>query len=295
MSFSNDTTRRRVLDAATAAIEHLVGETLDILEITKPPDVVYATHLAKVVSKLSPLVGNMIEYNVTKILNSQSWEVSGYWVRQDPGFPDVLFNSDLIPAPGFEIKTWFPLATEITARFRDSVTHFAANQTDVVMIAWIPEFLIYGKPKIIGIWRDTAKSLAQARDHHYHRPPHYLVFEPEDTSARTANLQQTNTNGYVFQGTNQELLEAEREVQTWGDDGLIFDASPPYQLRLHELRNRYTYRLDTNFAKMDRIEHSGLEEFKSHTLSTEFFGYTLEEWRKRGFFKTEEALRAILD
>lgn len=294
MSFLGKTAHRQILDAAAQEIEGLVGNTLDILEITKPPDIVYAAHLAKVISKLSPLIGNMIEFSITNILNAKKWDYNGHWIRQDPGFPDILFKSGLSPEPGIEIKTWFPLSTEITARFKDSISHFSDNQTDVVMIAWIPEFLIYGKPKMIGAWRDTAKSLARTRDNHYHRPPHYLVFEPQDTRSRTANLQQTNTNGYVFQGTERELEEAEREVRLWGSAGILYDFSPPYQLKLRQLRNKYNYRLDTNFAKMDRIAHSGLEEFKSEILALEMFGHTLLEWGRRGFFKTEKALTAIL-
>lgn len=294
MNYSNSLTARSILDSAADEIFSLSGDTLDILEVTKPPDLVYAAHLAKVISKLSPLVGNMIEFYVTTKLNSIQFGEVGRWHRQDPGFPDVIFKGAARPEPGFEIKTWFPLATEITARFRDSVTHFAKDQTDVVLIAWLPEFIIYGKPKVVGIWRDTARSLARARDAHYHKPPHYLVFEPEDTRARTANLQQTNTNGYVFQGTEADLAEAVRDVNSWGSRGLIYDFSPSYQSRLHELRNRYTYRLDTNFAKMDRIQHQGLEDFKSQILSVEFFGYTLQEWSNKAFFKSNEALRVLL-
>ena len=294
MNYSNSLNVRRILNSASEEIDRLDGETLDILEIKKPPDIVYAAHLAKIISKLSPLVGNMIEFYVTNTLNSIQFNEIGQWIRQDPGCPDVVFKGSVKPEPGFEIKTWFPLATEITARFRDSITHFDRDQTDVVLIAWVPEFLIYGQPKVIGIWRDTAKSLAKARDTHYHNPPHYLVFEPEDTRARTANLQQTNTNGYVIQDSGADLAEAVRDVHSWGSSGLVYDASPSYQRKLHELRNKYSYRLDTNFAKMDRIQHQGLEVFKSQILSVEVFGYTLQEWRSKAFFKSDEALRKLL-
>ena len=47
---------------------------------------------------------------------------------------------------------------------------------------------------------------------HYHKPPDYLVFEPEDTSERTANLQQTNTNGYKLQQDKCSLSAARRCV-----------------------------------------------------------------------------------
>jgi hypothetical protein len=115
-----------------------------------------------------------------------------------------------------EIKTWFPLATEITARFKDSIKFFNEEQTNVALVAWLPEYIIYGKPRLIGVWVGSAKSLAEARDNHYHNPPDYLVFEPEDTSSRTSNLQQTNNNGYKFQGSSEEFMLAESEVQGWG-------------------------------------------------------------------------------
>ena len=58
-----------------------------------------------------------------------------------------------------------------------------------------------------------AQGVAQARDKHYHKPPGYLVIEPEDTSLRTINLQQTNTSGYKFQGTVKQLVEAKKYVE----------------------------------------------------------------------------------
>jgi len=86
----------------------------------------------------------------------------------------------------------------------------------VVLVVWIPEFIIYGQPKIIAVWVGTAQSLAIARDSHYHNPPDYLVFEPEDTTSRTTNLQQTNVNGYKFQGNKELLKRAQTIVNGWG-------------------------------------------------------------------------------
>src|SRR5690606_30983001 len=120
---------------------------------------------------------------------------------------------------GFEIKAWFPLATEITARFKDSQNHFTQDQTYVAMLAWLPEFLIFGKPKIIDIVVVSGGSVAKARDDHYHNPPDYLVIEPEDTASRTSNLQQTNTNGFKFQGTPAQFAEAQKLVHSWGMGG----------------------------------------------------------------------------
>ena len=41
---------------------------------------------------------------------------------------------------------------------------------------------------------------------------------------------------------------------------------------------QFKYRLDTNFAKMDRIEHRGLEDFKARVLNTRVHNRTISEW-----------------
>lgn len=271
---------RNVLTRANKEIMGFKGQTLDILEIKQPRNVEYAQYLAKIISKISPLVGNMIEFLIVEKLNEADWQGLGKWIRQDPGFPDAVFRGELEPRPGIEIKTWFPFATEITARFKDSVLHFEKDQTNVAVVAWLPEFLICGRPKIIDIWIGSAKSIAQARDRHYHRPPDYLVFEPEETSFRTANLQQTNTNGYKFQGSEALLKEAMGDIGKWGEEGLIFSPDSNYQRKIKGLLGKYPYRLDTNFAKMDRIKHPGLEKFKARMLATEINGKTILEWSK---------------
>lgn len=273
-------TYKEILERASEHLFSLSGNTIDVLNITKPPTVEYAEHLAKTVSKLSPLVGNMIEYNVCEELNKLDWFNLGHWKRQDPGFPDTIFEGSITPTPGIEIKTWFPLATEITARFKDSVNHFEFDQTYVALVAWLPEFIIYGKPKIINVWIGSAKSLAIARDKHYHNPPDYLVFEPEDTTSRTSNLQQTNTNGYKFQGPANLLNEAAKYFQEWGEESMAYEPSVEYQSKMKILLGKYPYRLDTNFAKIDRIQHEGLESFKTNVLNQSIHGHTLREWSK---------------
>lgn len=272
---------QKILSVASKALIELGKQNIDVLTIHKPKDLDYAKHLTKVVSKLSPLVGNMLEYSLVTYLNSIDYfKEYGKWVRQDPGFPDTLFVGSIDPKPGIEIKTWFPLATEITARFKDSQSHFSKNQTNVAMIAWLPEHIFYGKPKIIDVFVDSAVSLSLARDLHYHNPPDYLVFEPEDTRSRTINLQQTNTNGFKFQGTKDQLMKAEKVVAKWGKNAKAFSYNLEYQQRLKTLLGMFPYRLDTNFAKMDRIRHSGLEEFKVKVLKTEIANATIQEWSR---------------
>lgn len=43
---------------------------------------------------------------------------------------------------------------------------------------------------------------------------------------------------------------------------------------------RYKYRLDTNFAKIDRIVHPGIEEFKQRVYNIELSGMKVGQWNK---------------
>lgn len=283
----------RVLGQAYTLLDGLSGEVLPVIEIIKPTSTAYALQLVKIVSKLSPLVGNLVELALVEMLNQRGvWPSGGQWVRQDPGSPDALYVGDIDPAPGIEIKTWFPLATEITARFRESQQRLAANQTALVVVAWLPEYVIYGKPQVMGIWAGSGQEAAQARDTHYYNPPHYLVIEPEDTTSRTANLQQTNVNGYRIQEDAAGVHQAEAEVGAWGMRGYRTD--PAYQAQIRSLVGRYRYRLDTNFGKLDRIQHAGLEAFKAQVLTTEFQGQRIMDWATTNLLTREERLAELL-
>lgn len=274
-----------VLEVASRHLDGLPGHVFDVLDISRPATPEAAANLAKVISKLSPFVGNLIEFSTCDFLNGQEeFRNVGEWKRQDPGFPDTIFIGEIKPTPGYEIKAWFPLATEITARFKESQNHFLEGQTHVAMLAWLPEFIIFGRPKIIDLVIVSGMSVAKARDDHYNNPPDYLVLEPEDTSLRTQNLQQTNTNGYKWQpsqdsGREAELLkEAEALVESWGVDGRRYSPAPEYQAKVRELHGNFRYRLDTNFAKMDRIVHTEIEDFKKRVLSSVIHGMEVSEW-----------------
>jgi len=284
-----------VIRLASQYLANLAGHKFDVLDVSKPITVNSAVNLAKVISKLSPLLGNLIEFNTVEFLNKQdAFSEFGTWERQDPGFPDTIFVGDVQPTPGLEIKAWFPLATEITARFKDSQNHFQFDQTYVAMLAWLPEKIIYGKPYILDVCVVSGLSVALARDTHYHNPPDYLVLEPEDTTQRTANLQQTNTSGYKFQGSANEFLEAQEIVASWGAEGKIYKPTREYQQLLRELLVRYKYRLDTNFAKMDRIVHPGIEEFKKRVYIVEVSGMTVGEWNRLLSSRQEDRIKRSL-
>jgi hypothetical protein len=286
-----------VLNQAGGHLNELSGHIFDLLSVSKPISPDAAVNLAKVVSKLSPLLGNLIEFNTVEFLNDQEeYEGLGTWKRQDPGFPDTIFEGSIVPTAGFEIKAWFPLATEITARFKDSQNHFAEDQTNVCMLAWLPDQLIFGKPEIVDVCIVSGRSVAKARDDHYHNPPDYLVLEPEDTTARTSNLQQTNTNGYKWRSTNPaDLQEARQLVADWGLDGRTYQPTPEYQAKLRELISRFPYRLDTNFAKMDRIVHGEIEAFKTRVLGLQRNGMTINQWKRLLGRGQETRLRSALE
>jgi hypothetical protein len=162
------------------------------------------------------------------------------------------------------------------------------------LLAWLPDQLIFGKPKIIDVGIVSGRSVAELRDNHYHNPPDYLVLEPEDTTARTRNLQQTNVNGHKWQGTPAQSLEAQTLVQAWGADGGKYLPTTEYQLLLRQLVNRFPYRLDTNFAKMDRIMHGGIEDFKLRVLATTIHGLTIREWSRLLCRGSHDAIRQAL-
>lgn len=287
---------KQAIQIASEHLKSLQGHIFDLLTLSKPSSIDAAINLTKVISKLSPLLGNLIEFNTVEFLN-QTGEFAGLgrWLRQDPGFPDAIFQGNISPAPGFEIKAWFPLATEITARFKDSQNHFPNDETYVVMLAWLPDQLLFGKPNIIDVGIFSGLSVAQSRDSHYHNPPDYLVLEPEDTSARTCNLQQTNTNGYKWQGTNDgEKERASRIVESWGQGAHEYKPTREYQALLRELIAQFPYRLDTNFAKMDRIVHPEIEEFKSRVLATSVNGKTINEWSRLFYRSSTDTLASEL-
>lgn len=286
---------KQILHVASNELAAMTGNIFDVVDVKKPTSINYAVQLSKVISKLSPLIGNMIEFSTIDLLNQLDWKNLGAWIRQDPGFPDALFQSDSIkPNPGIEIKAWFPLATEITARFKDSVTMFSLDNINVALIAWLPEYVIFGKPKVIAVLVVSGRSVAEARDKHYHKPPTYIVVEPEDTSERTGNLQQTNTNGYKCQEVGRKLQEAIDLVNTWKSEQLEYNPSKEYQTLIRSLQAKFNYRLDTNYAKIDRIEHGEIELFKEIVDNKIYKGKTIKEWRTIISSKDTDLLRTEL-
>lgn len=67
-------------------------------------------------------------------------------------------------------------------------------------------------------------------------------------------------------------------MKEWGSDFKKYSLDPAFQLRVQSLIRQFKYRLDTNFAKIDRIEHPELEQFKTKILATNYAGKAISEW-----------------
>lgn len=243
-----------------------------------------ASFVSKVLSKLTPLVGNHIELRMAEVLNaSGAFRHLGEWIRQDPGHPDVVLAAGTKNLLGIEVKAWFPFATEITGRFKLSQSLCRDSDSLVCIVAWMPSRIVCGEPKILDMVTVSARSVAEARDRHYFDPPKYLVSEPVDTTDRSSNLQQLNTEGFLWQKSPDapdEFRDAEALVESWGTRFRHYSTDPDFQNRIRDLRGRFRYRTDTNFAKIDRIDHEEIESFKRRVLSRVEFGLTVEDWSK---------------
>lgn len=268
---------------AEAALQGLVGTTLEALSMGRMTRQ-DAALLGRVVSKLSPLVGNLLEAEVINLLSSPKAGVpSGLeWRRQDPDFPDAgLFRagSSRLEA-GFEVKAWYVPSTEITGRFRESLNLLGDKDIRVVIVAWMMSDVIFGSPEVLGVLSVPAQQLASARDRHYHNPPSYLIVEPGDTAHRTRNLQQSTVSGYKWQsGSPADLRSAQARI-----DAYARSPESPHGMAeqglARELQASYEYRLDTNFAKIDRIDDPDVEAFKAAMLARQERGRTLKSWTR---------------
>ena len=106
----------------------------------------------------------------------------------------------------------------------------------------------------------------------------YLIVEPGDTTRRTRNLQQTNVNGYKWQSAAPTDLEAATKMVNAHPGKDAPPHSPEAQALCQQLMASFTYRLDTNFAKVDRIDNFHIEAFKSKVLSMRMRGRTMRGW-----------------
>lgn len=264
-------------ERALEALNELSQRPVDLLTVKSLGVGVDAVLIAKNISKLSPFVSTQLENAVIETLTDVPGAEGLSWARQDPGFPDAgLTHLGTQTGHGIEAKAWYVCGTEITARFRASQTVLIGKRVYVVLVAWIMSDIVFGTPTILGYELFDAEDVARARDEHYHKPPNYIVVEPEDTTERTANLQQANVMGFKLQ--TRDLARINRMETLLGDRW-----EHPYtdwsRTMVDVVRQNLEYREETNFAKLDRIDHPGVEAFKKRILETEYRGRTVKEWR----------------
>lgn len=265
------------IQRGVAALEGLRDHPLNLLTVESMGAAIDAVLLARNISKLSPFISTQLEAAAVQVLSEVPGQEGLLWARQDPGFPDAgLMRNGVQLGHGIEAKAWFANATEITGRFKASQTILIGKHVYVVIVAWMMNRVIFGRPVVLDIGIFPAASVAEARDKHYFKPVDYLVEEPQDTRARGAQLQQKNVSGWKCQTTDVTKLNQARLLlgaREW---------KPPYEeeskVIVEQLRNMLTYREDTNFAKIDRIKHTDIEAFKSKVLGMTHLGRTVAEW-----------------
>ena len=268
------------MDRAEKTLQNLIGESVEALSVNSlsSDD---APFLAQIVSKLSPMIGNLLERRIIQVLAEEAGN-DYTWIRQDPGFPDAALLDALGSKTdsGFEVKAWYAFSTELTGRFRESRNLLAGKDVRLVVVAWAMSHVVYGTPQILGVVSIPADDVAHSRDNHYFTPPKYVTVEPNDTTNRTRNLQQSNVSGYRLQDSSDQKLQiAENWVKEVGLLGMQPHSSEAQTL-VAKLVSDYNYRLDTNFAKIDRIENSEIEQFKRQILNQSFRDKKISDWTK---------------
>lgn len=272
-----------VIETSRSTLLSLVGTKLDAVAVNSL-DPSEAPLLGANVSKLSPLTSTLLEHRTVRDLAAATEGGRFEIERQDPGFPDAgVFLDGQPTGHGLEIKAYNVLATEITARFRASQLALQGRNIHVVLICWVMDKVIHGQPQILDVQFVDAMSVAQVRDAHYNRPPRYLVSPPDDNEGRIASMLLRNVEGHVMQPSNTtEALERVRVIQ----EALL--AKADLNLPHHEvtaeltrhLRSSLNYRLDTNFAKIDRIDHPDVEAAKERNLAKVHLGRTFSAWQQ---------------
>lgn len=78
-------------------------------------------------------------------------------------------------------------------------------------------------------------------------------------------------------------------VHTLGEAFRTYKTSKAYQNELKKLQGKYPYRLDTNYAKIDRIEHPEIEAFKTDVENMIYKGRSVKEWKRIASFELDDA------
>jgi len=128
---------------------------------------------------LNSALGATIENQVVETLNqvravwdpANNYQSFGF-VRQPQTFPDVVFkdmtSGNSAPLLGIELKGWYLLAKEGEPSLRFTQTAAACAPADLIMVVpWVLGNVISGRPKIYAPFMETARYVAQYRNHHW--------------------------------------------------------------------------------------------------------------------------------
>lgn len=78
----------------------------------------------------------------------------------------------------------------------------------------------------------------------------------------------------------ERLFEEVKQLIETRDNGFTYSTSPKHQKKITSLIGRYNYRLDTNFAITDRIQHSEIETLNKRVQKTIYKGKTIKAWAR---------------
>jgi hypothetical protein len=129
---------------------------------------------------LNSALGSAIEMHVVDALNKLRpvWDPDGEYptftfIRYAQSFPDVrLVNRDAASENevlmGIELKGWFALAKEQAPSFRFEATPLACARQDlIVVVPWVFNNVISGRPKLLTPYIEEARFAARARNHYW--------------------------------------------------------------------------------------------------------------------------------
>jgi len=80
-------------------------------------------------------------------------------------------------------------------------------------------------------------------------------------------------------------------VKSWGKGSKAYKPTPQHQANLRQLLAKFPYRLDTNYAKMDRIQHTAIEAFKERIGRKKLYGMSVNEWTRILTGEDDDAIR----
>jgi len=215
------------------------------------------------ISKISTFMSYIIEFCIIYMLNDSLINKDLFvWKRKEKEFPDaqlIFKHSEENSNMGIEIKVISCYAEEASARYRHSANLLNFGEIYLSIFSWK---IISEKPFIKDVLIIESRELAESRDKSYYNPPKRILVQPNNTKQGNNN-KQTEVKYYTWQKSQSEEKEKEAESLTekWKNENK--DKKTPWeQNSLNEkLKQKYNYRSDNNFGKLQRINHPKLKEF----------------------------------